>query len=88
MIEFRGVPVCEVNGLPYSIYQAGQSEWRMVIQNCARYPAGYVFPGLYESYDEALTALAGSGGSKTASAAGDDTGASYLLSTDSASTEL
>lgn len=83
MIRFRGVPVRDIHGLPYAVHQIGDDEWQIVIQNCARYPAGYTFAPVYGGYDEALEALEhwpadDSLTIRRETWAGDDTGASYL----------
>lgn len=80
MFAFRGVPIRELNGLPYSVHQCSDAAWQIVIQNCPRYPAGYTFEPKYESYEEALSALNHFGTTTHEQwASGDDTGALELI---------
>lgn len=85
MIRFRGVPVRDIHGLPYTVHQIGDEQWQIVIQNCARYPAGYTFAPVYGAYDEAMGALeswpiddAAMRGAGPEKWAGDDTGIGYV----------
>ena len=83
MIRFRGVPVRDVHGLPYSVHQIGDGQWQIVVQNCARYPAGYTFAPVYGAYEDAVEALDhwpvdDALRSERERWAGDDTGAAYL----------
>jgi hypothetical protein len=81
VFRFRGIPVREINGLPYAVHKIGDSEWQIVIENCERYPAGYTFAPVYGSYVEALQALQRWPDERAANRAvlsGDDTGSAYL----------
>lgn len=85
MIRFRGVPIREIHGLPYSVHQIADDQWQIVIQNCSRYPAGYSFTPVYGGYQEAMEALEhwpsdDESYSKREQWAGDDTGATYMES--------
>jgi hypothetical protein len=83
--QFRGVPIREMNGLPYAVHQIGDHQWQIVIGNCARHPAGYTFAKVYDSYEEALGVLQRwPSGSVRADngAAGDDTSAVYEARSD------
>jgi hypothetical protein len=57
IFNIRGVPVREINGLPYAVHQIGAEQWQIVIENCARYPAGYSFAPVYGSLTEAQNVL-------------------------------
>lgn len=77
----RGTQVREINGLPYSVHQIGDAEWQVVIQNCARHPAGYTFAPVYGSSEEANQALEqwpAADAMRTSYLAGDDTNAAEL----------
>lgn len=79
--QFRGVQVREVNGLPYAVHQIGDAQWQIVIENCARHPAGYNFAPVYGSLDEANQALQAwptADSMRQSQVAGDDTGAAEL----------
>lgn len=81
MFQYQGLPLKEINGLPYTLHRVGENEWQIVIQNCARHPAGYTFAPVYGSYEQAVDALRNWPGqdiANTYSAAGDDTGAAML----------
>lgn len=85
MMRFRGVPVREIHGLPYSVHQIGDGQWQVVIQNCERYPSGYSFAPVYGNYREAMDALESwpegdvmQRGYDSYDYAGDDTGSAYL----------
>lgn len=81
MFRYQGVPLREINGLPYTLHRIGENEWQIVIQNCARHPAGYSFAPVYGSYEDAVQALDNWPQQDVAnsySMAGDDTGASML----------
>lgn len=79
-MRIRGIPVREINGLPYAIHKIGDDQWQVVIENCARHPAGYTFAPVYGSYEEALDMLHHWPGDVTqfGGLSGDDTGAAYL----------
>lgn len=81
MLRYQGVPLREINGLPYTLHRIGENEWQIVIQNCARHPAGYSLAPVYGSYEDAVQALDNWPQQDVAnsySMAGDDTGASML----------
>ncbi len=81
VFRFRGVPVREINGLPYAAHQIGENQWQIVIENCERYPAGYTFAPVYGSYEEALQALEqwpNGVHANRAALSGDDTGSAFL----------
>ncbi|CAM3723162.1 hypothetical protein [Alicyclobacillus pomorum] len=83
--QFRGVPIREINGLPYAVHQIGDHQWQIVIGNCARHPAGYTYTQVYDSYEEALRALERWPSGRVRdddSAAGDDTSAVYEAQSD------
>ncbi|MCL6597128.1 MAG: hypothetical protein K6T81_00125 [Alicyclobacillus macrosporangiidus] len=81
MLHIRGVPVREIGGLPYAVHQVGDHAWQIVIENCARHPAGYTFAPVYGSKEEAMAALEAwpDASARFHAYAGDDTGASWLV---------
>ncbi|WDL97971.1 hypothetical protein [Alicyclobacillus sp. ALC3] len=79
-MRFRGVPLREIHGLPYTVHQTSAGTWQVAIQNCERHPAGYSYPTSYNSYADALSALESWGIEATAKElAGDDTGAAEIV---------
>lgn len=85
MFNYRGLPLRELHGLPYTLHRIGENEWQIVIQNCSRHPAGYSFAPVYGSYEEAVEALQhwpAQDISSTYGMAGDDTGAVLLTNTE------
>ncbi|MCL6453610.1 MAG: hypothetical protein K6T78_08295 [Alicyclobacillus sp.] len=82
MLRFRGAPLREIGGLPYTVHQIGDDQWQIVIQNCPRYPTGYTFAPVYGGYGEALDALEqwpDDDVVQRAALAGDDTGAAEMI---------
>jgi hypothetical protein len=80
MMFINGLPTREIDGLPYSVHQISDDTWQIVIQNCARHPAGYTFQPAYHSYEEAIRALENWPGNRNqdTSVAGDDTGSALF----------
>ncbi|MBX6353342.1 MAG: hypothetical protein IRZ10_08380 [Thermoflavifilum sp.] len=87
MFRQRGVVMREIDGLPFKVHQVAKDGWQICIDNCERLPAGYTFPKVYRSFEEAVAALAAwpetgrlvpgagqAGGAAGWMAAGDDTG--------------
>jgi hypothetical protein len=76
----NGLPTREIDGLPYTVHQISDDAWQIVIQNCARHPAGYAFQPVYHSYDDAVKALENWPASRhhDTGLAGDDTGSALF----------
>lgn len=69
----------EIYGLPYAVHQTSDGTWQVVIENCERHPAGYTYAPVYNSYDDAVSALWLWGKDANAKGfAGDDTGAAEI----------